>query len=166
MVQHLRRNGYEFEYIAVFTEERNGVIHLLQCGKYIDWFYLKILWMDYSGCSRTDIRGANRKRRGEYQRQSEAERVGKITSYIVGQYVGNQDLMRHVQFSRGWLPPRAIAQWKRIKIQCCYAIGTEDDYKPLWNTYDGKKALLLYRRWLDLYACSQKLSLEQRACAS
>lgn len=150
MVQHLRRNGYDFEYIAVFTEERNGVIHLLQIGDYIDWLYLKILWLDYSGCSRTDIRGANRKRRSEYKSQSEKERIGRITSYVISQYVANQDMIRHVKFSRGWLPPGWRRAWTDAKNATRSGIGTgEDDIKYIGKWMDAKKSIEIYRRWLD-----------------
>jgi len=148
LVQHLRRAGYNFEYIAVFTNERNGVIHMLQVGDYIDWLYLKILWLDYSGCNRTDIRGANRKRKAEYAKQSENERVGRITSYIIGQYVGNQDLMRHVQFSRGWLPHGWRDAWKKSKDATSMFIGPEDAPMRLYG-YSLKDSVEIYHKWLD-----------------
>jgi hypothetical protein len=114
----------KFEYLAVFTNEGRGVVHVVAAGDYIPFQWLQDNWSDIHSAYGVNIKKVRpyirRKNRKGYRRA--APRTGDmvyfppgLASYLLTQYVRNQSAIRWVQHSRGWVYPGFVKDWTRLK---------------------------------------------------
>ena len=115
-----------FEYLAVFTDEGEGVVHCVYVGDYLPVEWIRDLWSDIHQAYGVNIRFV----RSCYN-------PGGLAGYLITQYVGKQNAIRHYQMSKGWLPSGYADAWTKIKR----------DYKK----DDITKRLVRWHKWLDKF---------------
>jgi len=108
----------KFEYCAIFTEEGEGVIHIVYVGDYIPFYWLQEKWMNIHKSYGVNIE-AVRKYRGVKVKDKMYYPAG-LASYVLNQYVANQDALRTMNWSRGWVYPGFVEDWTKLKRSMRY----------------------------------------------
>ncbi|MCD6262479.1 MAG: hypothetical protein J7J52_05605 [Deltaproteobacteria bacterium] len=92
-----------FNYFKVHTNEGNGVFHILYSGDFIPQKWLKAQWMALHNAWNVNVKSVSNNRK-------------KVASYVVGQYIVNQDsTFTRFSWSSGWLMRGAVAMWNYLK---------------------------------------------------
>jgi len=112
LYQRIRRAfGRDFEYLAVYTTEGNGVIHVIYAGRFIPYGWLKKNWLDLHGAWSVNI-----------QDLGTVESRYAVSRYMVQRYMTGQDKMTRFSYSRGWLGMSA-ARIDEVKKQIREFLG-------------------------------------------
>ena len=97
----------KFEYLAVFTSEGFGVVHLIYVGDYIPFKYLQDLWIDCHKAYGVNIKQVK-----------DVYNAGGLAGYVLSQYCRGQDALRTYRYSKPFLPKNYEKVWKQIKRDC------------------------------------------------
>lgn len=143
----------KFEYLVVFTNEGQGVAHIIAVGDYIPFPWLQEQWTDIHNAYGVNIKKvrpySKRKARKGVQPGHQRDQVyypAGLASYLLNQYLANQDAIRWVQHSRGWVYPGFSKDWQRYKRS--RKVGRHldrDQMKDLikgWHNYLDEKRLV------------------------
>lgn len=114
----------KFEYLAVFTSEGFGVVHLIYVGDYIPFKYLQDLWITCHGAYGVNIKMVK-----------DVYNASGLAGYVLSQYCRGQDALKTYRYSKPFLPVGYDHVWKRIKRD---NKGRSLDYK-----------LYLFHSWID-----------------
>lgn len=149
MLQEIKRNWGTFDYFAVtVTKWRrlNGDpdedvsrqhCHVLFFGSYIDWLWLRLTWEYITGDSRSiDIQAC----------KSLIYKASGLASYVVGQYVSNQDGEVRYHYSAGWCFKGFVLAWR----------GLISKYYKLYGYIDKvvlKRCIMIFDRYIENGYC-------------
>lgn len=104
LVKRIRRTYNEFEYFVVFTDEGHGVAHVVFLGTYIPFEWLQEQWKEIHNAFHVNIKEVRR-----------VYNSSGLAGYFLNQYIANQNAVRHIQQSRGWVYPGYMNDWSRLK---------------------------------------------------
>lgn len=113
-----------FEYLAVFTEEGHGVIHLIYVGDYIPFQFLQEIWQECHNAYGVNIKQVK-----------DVYNASGLAGYVLSQYVRGQNALKTYRHSKRFLPDGYQSRWNRIKR----------DHRG--ESLDIK--ILHYHNWLD-----------------
>lgn len=95
----------KFEYLSLRTSEGRGVYHIPYYGDYLPQRWVSDVWNRIHGAPNVWI--------SDYDK---ARNEGRLTSYLINQYISNQDelLTTRLSWSRGWVFPRFVKVWNYV----------------------------------------------------
>jgi hypothetical protein len=124
-VKQVRNNFGKFEYVAIFTDEGYGVIHVVFVGTYIPFEWIQERWKKIHGAFHVNIQkirpySNKRHRKGMWwtYRAKSHDKVyfpPGLASYVLNQYLADQNAIRSINWSRGWVYPGFVKDWESIK---------------------------------------------------
>lgn len=109
-----------FEYCAVFTEEGHGVIHAIYAGDYLPFTWVQERWQQHHqayGVNIKKVRPYSRKKAGSrvVDQDRPAYNPSGLANYMLQRYAAEQDQVRQVKYSQGWVYPGFARDWVAVK---------------------------------------------------
>jgi hypothetical protein len=97
----------KIEYLKVTTNEANGVIHAIYRGEYLPYNYVADNWQDIHNSWEINIQLIDDMKKNDLQ----------VTSYIVNQYVTNQEKATCTRYSQtiNWIYKHYLDKWNEIR---------------------------------------------------
>lgn len=99
----LRKYHFKTKYWKIRTNEGNGVLRIVFCGRYIPQKWLSEQWADIHKSPVVDIRSLYETKKG----------LTGIVFYLVGNYLAKQSFER-MSGGYSWVFPAFVSFWKRL----------------------------------------------------